>query len=346
VFGDEDVFCEACGTPLPGRQVPAAQAALTSQPDDAAAAEGCPSCGAAVADGWCTVCGAKARDGRDHFEVVAASWVAGVCDVGVRHTTNEDAMAFAVREPAGTFAALVVCDGVTTAPGSDVAAIGASAAAAAVLDDAGNTAPASVAARTVHYADALVRAASAASAAATAADVAAAEPRAANPPSCTFVATVLHDGLLVSASVGDSRTYWLGDDGVAVALTVDDSVAAAQIAAGTPRLTAEAGPQGHAITAWLGADAPPLDVRPGSWAIDGHPGWLLVCSDGMWNYASEAGAIADVVRTCAAAAGDDPLETARALVAWANEQGGDDNITAALARVPGTSGPAPSSATD
>jgi serine/threonine protein phosphatase PrpC len=61
------------------------------------------------------------------------------------------------------------------------------------------------------------------------------------------------------------------------------------------------------------------------------PGWLLVCSDGLWNYASEASAlqvlIADVAKTDAGA-----LPLAVQLVAWANEQGGRDNISVALAR--------------
>ncbi|HNM96916.1 MAG TPA: hypothetical protein PKK40_03115, partial [Marmoricola sp.] len=59
----------------------------------------------------------------------------------------------------------------------------------------------------------------------------------------------------------------------------------------------------------------------------------LICSDGLWNYASAAAAL----RTQADAAGlsptADPLVVADALVAWANGQGGHDNITVALARV-------------
>ena len=62
---------------------------------------------------------------------------------------------------------------------------------------------------------------------------------------------------------------------------------------------------------------------------------MLVCSDGLWNYASTPETLADLV---AAALGDataeqaDPQVVAERLVAWANEQGGHDNITAALAR--------------
>ena len=60
------------------------------------------------------------------------------------------------------------------------------------------------------------------------------------------------------------------------------------------------------------------------------PGWVLACSDGLWNYASEPEALAAQV---AAAGTDDPLTLALALTAFANAQGGRDNITAAVARV-------------
>ena len=60
------------------------------------------------------------------------------------------------------------------------------------------------------------------------------------------------------------------------------------------------------------------------------PGWLLACSDGLWNYASEPNAIRDQIR---AATATDPEGIALELVAFANAAGGHDNITAALARV-------------
>jgi len=60
------------------------------------------------------------------------------------------------------------------------------------------------------------------------------------------------------------------------------------------------------------------------------PGWLLACSDGLWNYASEPAALGEQI---AAAGSDDPLVVARHLVAFANASGGQDNIAAALARV-------------
>jgi serine/threonine protein phosphatase PrpC len=166
-------------------------------------------------------------------------------------------------------------------------------------------------------------------------DVAAAGgPSVSNPASCTFVAAVVEQQLLVVGSVGDSRAYWIPDAGDATALTLDDSFAQEQIASGVPRAQAEAGPRSHAITRWLGVDAP--DHRPTTATMTlAEPGWLLVCSDGLWNYCSAAQDLAALVRQTASTspAAAEPLALAGALVDWANAQGGHDNVTVALARI-------------
>ena len=109
-----------------------------------------------------------------------------------------------------------------------------------------------------------------------------------------------------------------------------------------PRAEAESGPQAHAITRWLGIDAPDHTPRTHSLDLDG-PGWVLVCSDGLWNYCSEATDLAALVRARPAArtGSPDPLALAAALVDWANAQGGVDNITVALARIDPPSGTEP-----
>jgi serine/threonine protein phosphatase PrpC len=60
---------------------------------------------------------------------------------------------------------------------------------------------------------------------------------------------------------------------------------------------------------------------------------VLACSDGLWNYCSEAPDVADLLHRTVAAVGTAPDVIAAELVRWANGQGGHDNITAALARV-------------
>ena len=66
------------------------------------------------------------------------------------------------------------------------------------------------------------------------------------------------------------------------------------------------------------------------------PGWLLVCSDGLWNYASEP----DRARGADRARRAPPTRSRSRwhLVAFANAQGGQDNITVALARVEAATG--------
>ena len=129
----------------------------------------------------------------------------------------------------------------------------------------------------------------------------------------------------------------LFDDAVAIVenefateLSLDDSMAQARIAMGVDRVTAENGPQAHAITKWLGQDSPDTVPRTGS-VLLGHPGWVLVCTDGLWNYCSEAARLGELVVTLSEDAAS-PLELGEALVRWANDQGGRDNVSVALAR--------------
>ena len=160
------------------------------------------------------------------------------------------------------------------------------------------------------------------------------------PPSCTFVAAVVDGASVVAGWLGDSRVYWVPDTGAALQLSTDDSAANDLMARGMSRAKAEASPQAHAITRWLGPDA--TDVVPSTAPTRAQgPGWVLVCSDGLWNYCSEAAAIADLLHRTAERVGSAPDVLSGALVQWANEQGGHDNITAALARVEVVNGISP-----
>ena len=333
-------FCEGCGSPLAGTDptAPVPRAAPTdtgpiSTPTArrrSAAPEParlpCADCGGEVGDDlFCTTCGTKAPRPRDHYREAPARWVAGVCDRGVRHTRNEDAMALHAEEPPDSRAVLVVCDGVSSATGSDRAALAAARASLEVLVPAlprglGTEASAEAAARSV-----LVRAA----AAANAAVIAHSDPSSDNPASCTWVAAVVEGSAVHVGGIGDSRCYLLPDDGEGRRLTVDDSLAQELVEAGTPREQAERDAGAHTIVRWLGLDAPDTTPRVASATVEG-PGWVLVCSDGLWNYASEPAALRAQVD---AAGTTDPVEVALGLVRWACAQGGRDNVTVGLARV-------------
>ena len=299
--------------------------------DTIVVARPCTNCGGHVGpDGYCETCGTKALTERDHYTENPAGWVAACCDKGVRHFRNEDATAVAAEADGGGRAVLVVCDGVSTSTDSDVVSLAAARTARDILiahKPAGMGVPASRAA-------AIATALEAAAAGANAAVVDNTAPDTDGAAACTFAAAVVEGDLIVFGNVGDSRVYWIPDRGSAeqpVELSVDDSVAQARIAMGVRREDAENGPQAHAITKWLGRDTPDFMPRTGSVQAV-RPGWLVVCSDGLWNYASQASELQTLIADLSAV-DDDPLGLCLELVAWANDQGGKDNIAVALARL-------------
>jgi serine/threonine protein phosphatase PrpC len=141
-------------------------------------------------------------------------------------------------------------------------------------------------------------------------------------------------GQIAVGWVGDSRAYWLGPDpadGIRK-LTVDDSWAEAQVETG--RMTegeAEADPRSHAITRWIGADAPAIDARVIT-MTPALPGRLILCSDGLWNYASSTEDMAKLLDSQPPDA--TPIELARSLTSFALTAGGHDNITVVIIDLP------------
>lgn len=318
-------YCEACGRPL-REPVPAmvgvADAALTGQPAAAATAGSampggttCRHCGALDAvgdDGYCAQCGMLAGRPRDHLEIDLGAAGAAVTDRGRRHHRNEDA-AWLAGTDAGVDA--VVCDGVSASYDPDVASAVAAETAGALLATAGPDG---------------VGAAVTAAARAVAALADTGDPRRlASNPACTIVAACVRGTDIAYSWIGDSRAYWLPADGPAEQLTVDDSWATHAIAMGADPAAAMAGPQAHAITAWLGADSPETEPHTGRYAAN-TAGHLVLCSDGLWNYLTDPAEFADTVREHLAASGGNPLDAARTLTAYANARGGADNITVTL----------------
>lgn len=252
---------------------------------------------------------------RAHYLRAPAPWVAGCSDIGQRHRTNQDALCIAARNEPPKEAVLALADGVSTAFGSEMASL---VAAEAVVQhlvagcEAGTPLEVS-----------FVRAFDAANGEVLAA--------ADEPSACTLIAAVVQPGTIAIGNVGDTRAYWLGDDGSCEQLSTDDSMAQARIMLGMSRSEAERSSQAHAITKWLGREA--TDVRPSMITIQPPgDGWLLLCSDGLWNYASSPEQMARVFHQ-SAGLHPDPAPLVEALVAWANEQGGHDNITAVVARI-------------
>ncbi|NKY16754.1 PP2C family protein-serine/threonine phosphatase, partial [Streptomyces somaliensis] len=289
--------------------------------------------GRVAADGYCGNCGHEQPRERDHVEREVGRAVAAVSDRGLRHHRNEDAFAVSTAPlPDGSAAVVaVVCDGVSSASRPDDAS-----AAAARAADASLRAALPLGAdprRAMH--EAVV-------AAADAVDALADEPpgegsggsgydayRHRNAPACTLVGAVAAGGLLVVGWVGDSRAYWVPDDRSlpAARLTEDDSWAAQMVAAGLmSEAEAYADERAHAITGWLGADAHEVEPHTAVFRPE-RPGVVVVCTDGLWNYAEAAEEMARVLPTDAAAR---PLHCARVLVGHALDGGGHDNVTVAV----------------
>ena len=346
VIGTEAAFCETCGTAVGRAGVDTASAIPTAPPSTAAvptarpagAGAACLACGGTVlADGFCDTCGNRAPTVRDHWTESPSSWVGGVCDKGIVHSRNEDALALSAGAEPGSFAALVVCDGVTSAPDSDQASIAAARAArdrlaadAADLIGGGHEGHGGPATRVSAWSVA-IEAACALAQRATAA-VAASLGSPTDPPACTFAAAVVDQDVVMVGWCGDSRVYWLGDDGDARQLSRDHSLGTEMIAAGIDPAVAEADPDSHTITRWLGADSTTPTPEIVSMPID-RPGWLLVCSDGLWNYASGAPRLLELVRAAQTDGAESPTAVAESLAAFANNSGGHDNISVALARI-------------
>lgn len=154
---------------------------------------------------------------------------------------------------------------------------------------------------------------------------------------CTLAAAVATHDRIVVGNIGDTRTYWFPDDGDPIRLSIDDSMAQAQMDLGLSREEAERGIGAHAITKWIGASA--TDVAPRVMAYQPQQsGWLLVCSDGLWNHVPDAGDFARLMADLVSKAHTDdhghasPAGVADGLIAYANNCGGHDNITVALWR--------------
>lgn len=255
------------------------------------------------------------RSERAHYVRSPAPWLAACSDLGKRHQTNQDAVCLAVREEPERIAVLAISDGVSSEAGSEVASVVATETAIEQLIALRHDAVAADQAfvEAFHQANLAVLAA----------------PK--GPSACTLIVAIVEAGSIAVANVGDSRAYWLGDDGTCQLLSTDDSMAQARIMLGMAREDAEQSIQAHAITKWLGRRSTNCAPSVVTLAPQGD-GWLLLCSDGLWNYASSPETMSELLGT-AVQQSPDPKQISENLVSWANAQGGRDNITVIVVRL-------------
>jgi protein phosphatase len=139
----------------------------------------------------------------------------------------------------------------------------------------------------------------------------------------TLVMAVALGAQVYVAHIGDSRAYWIGQDGTVTQLTQDHSAAAEAIREG--RMTEEevAGSAfQHALTRSLdgsGDSAPDFGVRSVR-----DPGFLLLCSDGLSGSVGDKRLAEELLRSVPLA------DSSEALVEAALDQGSEDNISLAV----------------
>jgi serine/threonine protein phosphatase PrpC len=292
--------CPACGTPA------------------APESRFCEACGAALAESAGDASGPENR-AADRCELDLAPDLAAVSDRGLVHASNEDAVVVARHVVGGRpIAILVVCDGVSSSRDPALGAATAARAAAEALR---------IGAESGQDATQLMRAAILDAHAAVCALVPA-DASADHRPFTTIVAALAGPGPVAIGWVGDSRAYLLGRQNRV--LTRDDSWVNSAVEQGLmTEAEAMRSPNAHAIVQCLGDpdDIPEPHVVTTAIA----PGEkLLLCSDGLWNYAPSPEALGQVSRCNDGAR---TIDLCRALIAFANAAGGHDNITATVLAV-------------
>jgi protein phosphatase len=140
----------------------------------------------------------------------------------------------------------------------------------------------------------------------------------------TGVAALLYQDALHIANVGDSRAYLIRD-GAIRQLSRDHSFVSDQVAAGliTPE-QARSSPHRNVITRALGYQ-PEVSVDLFRWPLQVGD-IILLCSDGLHGLVTDE----EIAEIALAHASDEAIDR---LINLANERGGSDNITVAIARV-------------
>jgi serine/threonine protein phosphatase PrpC len=279
----------------------------------------CAACGETLnpTDRFCEGCGEPTELGAqalgaDRRVEEDEGAVAAMSDIGRVRRRNEDAYALAVE---GSSRAAVVCDGVATTSESGVAA---GAAARAALDHLrkGLQDPDT-------WVDLMADA------------IRAAQDVLTEPPgsrvsgfegSTTIVAVLARSGQIVTGNVGDSRAYWVGLDGSCALLSTDDTWVREAIESGLSESEARVSHRAHEITGWLGPDAGAVQPHVAHYPAPGD-GFVVVCSDGLWNYSESADSLARLVQS---SPDPEPAGVARHLVEFALDAGGGDNVTVAV----------------
>jgi len=139
----------------------------------------------------------------------------------------------------------------------------------------------------------------------------------------TLTAALIVGEQVTVAHVGDSRAYFIFPDGRMEVVTQDHSLVHRLVELGQiSEQEAQVHPQRNVLYRALGQSEP---FRPDVYTHPmPHPGYLLVCSDGLWGVVSEQ----DMFQIITSAR--NPAVACKNLVDAANAAGGPDNISVIL----------------
>lgn len=233
-------------------------------------------------------------------------------DVGRRRDHNEDAGAVVIAETGWGFdVALIVCDGVGGSARGEVASSTTLERLRTVLSQPTSAPIAERLGAAIAEADTEIRAYAQREAGGA-------------PVGTTVVVAVVAGRSATVAHAGDSRAYVIHGREI-TQVTKDHSMVAEQVRAGIILPTDARGhPLSGRITRAVGlGDGVTADIDEVALARDDV---VLLCTDGLHGLVED--------REIAATVGVDLEESARRLIALANERGGTDNSTVAMCRVP------------
>ena len=281
------------------------------------------------ADGMCTRCGRPRPALAGEF--IIGPGLAGMTDVGIVHQHNDDAFAIAGPQNGGAGSVVVVCDGVSNSQTPDVASqMGVAAARDAIVSGLANA---------MAPEDAVRLGIARAHEAVCSVPYDHAHPL--DPPAATIVIAVVQEAPggrrhVTTGWLGDSRVYWLRRSG-GLLLTRDHSWRNMVVDQGEMTdQEARKSKMAHAIVKCLGLNDHPGDPtlcpEPSIETVDlPANGWLMVCTDGLWNYAEAPTALAEAADNSLTE--DNAFEVCRRLIEFAKGKGGHDNITVGIAKL-------------
>jgi len=317
---DDYNFCELDGTALKAVVAPIVRARIGAS---------C-RCGAPISspeqDGFCSLCG-ELWEFRNHQVFDMGTEFGAVSDRGAHHPRNEDSVKLSSEQFKDcTYHILVVCDGLSSAQRSSEASLCAASAAQALLSEHVRNGMLSDKQSAMH--DAIIAAHTAVC------SLEYDKQGQKDPPGTTIVAALLEGNSATIGWVGDSRAYLLLRESSTL-ITHDHSWINEAVESGEmAESEAMSSEKAHLITHCIG----PVETttsgtapEPSVVSVELPPhSWLLLCSDGLWNYAPSQAEFDTVINSAPADA--NAIGLASHLVAFAIAAGGRDNITVALSQ--------------